>query len=512
MLSLLQVCAHLGISSCRRLNFVREFWTDVFEPFLRSYELGHTPNPDVFCNRHIKFYALANAVFNPRGGVRADFLATGHYARLQAGSSARSKVHEESDGDGGLAACDDALLRGADRLKDQSYFLSCVSGEQLSNVLFPLGNLRKAEIRALARAANLPTAGPSVSPRFHSFYLLFPCAFVFAWCKRGTGRVCCALIRRSDNCARGLACAEKRDSYGVCSVGRKSSFGAFLGNYIEQQPGQFVRHEHYARRSAPGTTANKRDVQWPSIEHAGLARYTVGGRARIPGAAVAARGVRPGEAGHGSGTLDDARDSSEALYVAHKDVAENSVTVVPGRHHPALYTDCCAIPLLLPQSSETNVAGGVSWANDLREQHDMPRRLDHDDYFHFFSGHLPSKTLQLHCKTGYNQASLTRCSVTVARDATALRALNAYHSESLRLATSNVQGDCPWLHVQFWRPVHAVTTHQVIVLYTVREKGSDFDACVGGGKIALVGRSCGEKDSMLSDACIMPADLVCTST
>ena len=155
------VCRNLALSPCQRFNFVREFWTDVFEPFLRSYEQGHTPNPDVFCNRHIKFHALAIAASARRGGIGSNAIATGHYARVCRTKCGQRKTDDQvghgSDRSGDAVL----LLRGVDRLKDQSYFLSCVDAGQLSNVMFPLGSLKKAEVRALARAANLPTAGSS---------------------------------------------------------------------------------------------------------------------------------------------------------------------------------------------------------------------------------------------------------------------------------------------------------------------------------------------------------------
>lgn len=127
------VCDHLGIR-LHRVDFTVEYWHRVFEHFLAEYEAGRTPNPDILCNREIKFGAfLAHA-----RELGAGRIATGHYARVEHGP----------DGP--------RLLRGVDRNKDQSYFLHAIERSVLAHVLFPLGAYHKAEIRAKAKAAGLP--------------------------------------------------------------------------------------------------------------------------------------------------------------------------------------------------------------------------------------------------------------------------------------------------------------------------------------------------------------------
>jgi len=127
-----RVCAELGIP-LHRVDFSREYRERVFAQFLDEYRAGRTPNPDILCNREIKFgVCLAHA-----RRLGAERFATGHYAQLDAGPPLR-------------------LLRGADRSKDQSYFLHAVGAQALSRAIFPLGGLRKAEVRALANDAGLP--------------------------------------------------------------------------------------------------------------------------------------------------------------------------------------------------------------------------------------------------------------------------------------------------------------------------------------------------------------------
>ncbi|EFN55599.1 hypothetical protein CHLNCDRAFT_35486 [Chlorella variabilis] len=145
----------------------------VFSEFLAQCGRGLTPNPDLACNRHIKFDALLSFA----GQLGAGLVATGHYARLAPGGG--------GGGGGGVS-----LLRGADRLKDQSYFLASVQPAALRRVLFPVGHLSKAEVRRLAAAA-------------------------------------------------GLATADKRSSAGICFIGRRN-FAAFLGQYLAPLPGRYV--------------------------------------------------------------------------------------------------------------------------------------------------------------------------------------------------------------------------------------------------------------------------------
>ncbi len=126
-----QVCEDLEIP-LHRVNFSREYREQVFAGFLREYEAGRTPNPDVLCNRHIKFGVFAD--YSRRLG--ASWLATGHYARLD---------HEGSP----------RLFKGVDANKDQSYFLHAVPGTAFANTLFPLGEFTKPEVRKLANDAGL---------------------------------------------------------------------------------------------------------------------------------------------------------------------------------------------------------------------------------------------------------------------------------------------------------------------------------------------------------------------
>jgi len=131
----LAVCARLGLRFHAR-NFAREYWSGVFEHFLAEYAAGRTPNPDVLCNREIKFRTFLDEARR----LGAERIATGHYARVERRAGAWR------------------LLRGADADKDQSYFLHQLGQEQLAATLFPIGHLPKAEVRRLAREAALPTA------------------------------------------------------------------------------------------------------------------------------------------------------------------------------------------------------------------------------------------------------------------------------------------------------------------------------------------------------------------
>lgn len=129
------VCGCLGIPFHSR-DFSREYWDDVFTHFLAEYRSGRTPNPDVLCNREIKFKSFLNAARE----LGAEAIATGHYARTA------------------KAAGRWQLLRGRDVDKDQSYFLHQLGQQQLAATRFPIGDLEKSKVREIARDAGLPTA------------------------------------------------------------------------------------------------------------------------------------------------------------------------------------------------------------------------------------------------------------------------------------------------------------------------------------------------------------------
>lgn len=159
----IEVCEKIGIP-LHRVDFVKEYWDYVFTYFLDELKRGRTPNPDIMCNKYIKFDMFVKEALK----LGADYIATGHYARI-------------SDG---------KLLRGVDSNKDQTYFLSQLSKEQLKNVLFPIGDLEKKEVREIAKKYDLITAS-------------------------------------------------KKDSTGICFIGERN-FKQFLTNYLPNIPGNII--------------------------------------------------------------------------------------------------------------------------------------------------------------------------------------------------------------------------------------------------------------------------------
>src|SRR5574344_715318 len=127
----LEVCKKIDIP-LHRIDFVKEYWDYVFTYFLDELKKGRTPNPDIMCNKYIKF----DLFIKEAKRLGADYIATGHYARIK----------------------DGYLLRGIDNNKDQTYFLSQLTKEQLENVLFPVGDLIKPEVRKIADEIGLSTA------------------------------------------------------------------------------------------------------------------------------------------------------------------------------------------------------------------------------------------------------------------------------------------------------------------------------------------------------------------
>ena len=129
------VCNSIGIAF-NKINFAAEYWDNVFEHFLREYKAGRTPNPDILCNKEIKFKAFLNYI-KLLGG---QYVATGHYARTR-------KLQ-----DGSIQ-----LIKGLDDSKDQTYFLYTLGQEQLKQTIFPIGDIEKDKVRQIAKDNNLVT-------------------------------------------------------------------------------------------------------------------------------------------------------------------------------------------------------------------------------------------------------------------------------------------------------------------------------------------------------------------
>jgi tRNA-specific 2-thiouridylase len=135
------VCDKIGMK-LHTANFAMEYWDRVFEHFLAEYKAGRTPNPDILCNKEIKFKAFLDYALT----LGADYIATGHYTR-------RSVNYTNAEGDEVAQ-----LLRGLDNNKDQSYFLHAVGGDKIAKTLFPVGELEKPVVRQIAEKHDLATA------------------------------------------------------------------------------------------------------------------------------------------------------------------------------------------------------------------------------------------------------------------------------------------------------------------------------------------------------------------
>ena len=164
------VCDKIGIK-LHNANFAAEYWDNVFEHFLEEYRAGRTPNPDILCNREIKFKAFLDYATM----LGADLIATGHYVR-------KREEHGRT-----------VLLKGLDNNKDQSYFLCAVNEAQIARTLFPVGELEKHDVRAIAEQHDLVTH-------------------------------------------------DKKDSTGICFIGERR-FKDFLETYIPAQPGNIETPE-----------------------------------------------------------------------------------------------------------------------------------------------------------------------------------------------------------------------------------------------------------------------------
>ena len=157
------VCDKLGIP-LHRVDFIKEYWDYVFKYFLDELKKGRTPNPDLLCNKYIKFDLFKKEALK----LGADYIATGHYARIK----------------------DNKLLRAVDLNKDQTYFLADVKGEQFKNVIFPIGELTKPEVREIAKEI-------------------------------------------------GISVADKKDSTGICFIGERN-YQKFIANYLKPNPGNII--------------------------------------------------------------------------------------------------------------------------------------------------------------------------------------------------------------------------------------------------------------------------------
>ena len=270
----------LGIE-LEAVNFAEDYKERVFAEFLREYQAGRTPNPDVLCNAEIKFKAFLDHAMR----LGSQWIATGHYARIRvaedtggsmlphlmpeklprvlpemlpqvASPPARQSAGPAPERTSGRRY---RLLKGVDASKDQSYFLHRLNQTQLSHSMFPLGGLHKSQVRRAAQSLGLPNAA-------------------------------------------------KKDSTGICFIGERP-FRAFLQRYLPSEPGPM--------REPSGRVLG---------EHQGLAFYTLGQRK-----------------GLGSGGTREPGQASMALhqpwFVARKDLETNTLWVVKGHDHAWLMSD-----------------------------------------------------------------------------------------------------------------------------------------------------------------------------
>ncbi|MFA5773220.1 MAG: tRNA 2-thiouridine(34) synthase MnmA [Candidatus Paceibacterota bacterium] len=263
----MRVCAHLNIPFLE-CDAEKEYKKSVVDYMIEEYKKGNTPNPDVMCNREVKFGVFWK--FAQSHG--ADFIATGHYARKSpllveegVGGGDPKELPPRPAGTPPRKGGEEMhkLLKGIDSSKDQVYFLWTLTQEDLSHILFPIGHLKKTEVRKLAKKYNLPTA-------------------------------------------------TKKDSQGICFLGLLD-MKDFLRHYIKSEKGNVLLARHDSELGNEKGPARPHESSGAGGEiignHNGAVFFTLGER-------------------HGF-TLNKHSENDEPLYVISKDIKNNTITVSP---------------------------------------------------------------------------------------------------------------------------------------------------------------------------------------
>ncbi|KAG8517955.1 Mitochondrial tRNA-specific 2-thiouridylase 1, partial [Galemys pyrenaicus] len=333
-----RVCRILDIPF-HQVSYVKEYWNDVFRckreifssvssDFLNEYEKGRTPNPDIICNKHVKFGCFFHYAVDNLG---ADAVATGHYARTSLEDEEvfqqkhvkrpeglfrnRFEVRNGERARPGAAPCVVKLLQAADSLKDQTFFLSQVSQDALRRSLFPLGGLTKDFVKKIAaenRLRHVLQKKEGIWPLGHTV----------------------GVEEQQAVWARPSRPLLSLQSMGICFVGKRN-FENFILQYLQPRPGRFVSiedgrvlgtHKGYAGRRGVALDRGARPQAprcWAEAwqEHPALTSpptgwflYTLGQRANIGGL-------------------------RDPWYVVEKEGASGDVLVAPRTDHPALYRD-----------------------------------------------------------------------------------------------------------------------------------------------------------------------------
>lgn len=260
-LDAMRVCAKLQIPF-RELDLEKAYKKEVVDYMIREYKAGKTPNPDVMCNRFIKFGKFYD--WATRNG--ADFIATGHYARIAKTQSIEPKTQKHRTQRHRLLTTHYSLLAGVDSTKDQSYFLWQIRREQLPRILFPVGGMRKTEVRKLANKFDLITA-------------------------------------------------EKKDSQGLCFIG-KVDMKDFLKHFIKEKPGEILDRDGKVIGRHQGSFFYTLGQRISVFSSASPAQVSARAKARSGGSPFL----------EGSGGL---RKVAQPYYVIAKDMRKNTVIVSP---------------------------------------------------------------------------------------------------------------------------------------------------------------------------------------
>jgi len=250
------------------VDLSKEYNTRIIQYMFREYKQGRTPNPDILCNREIKFDIFMKIALD----LGADFVATGHYSRIRREKKGKIIIHK--------------LISGVDKSKDQSYFLCQLNQKQLSKILFPIGNLKKTEVRKIANDI-------------------------------------------------GLVNAEKKDSQGLCFVG-KVKLPDFLMQKLKPKEGLIIEIDSssdlYKKKANNSLTIKEklikgiRNINYKIDDgrevgkHNGAFYFTIGQR----------KGLRVG-------------GTNKPLFVLQTDVENNIVYVGMGKDHPGLYRDALLV-------------------------------------------------------------------------------------------------------------------------------------------------------------------------